>query len=487
MSSGSDRSRPRRICAPRGSRSRCPASRCSTRSRATATSTPTPCTRASRPIAPPVAAVRLQRARRPRRRRAAAPHRAGRVAGALREPHRRQPPPPRLHALPGRADVDCVIGEPPCLTPADTGGFAIHTAEVTFWGLCADCRRPVADLERQLRPKPASRGIRTRAHRPPHPATRAATFGAPPRPRTPAPPTPAPPPQKRRTTHVGTHDTQTGTPVASDAHSLTAGADGATVLHDRYLVEKLAQFNRERIPERIVHAKGGGAFGRFEVTADVSAYTRAAVFQPGVETETLLRFSSVAGEQGSPDTWRDVRGFSVKFYTTEGNYDIVGNNTPVFFIRDAHQVPRLHPLAEAPAGLGPARRRHAVGLLDPLARVGPPGHVPHGRPRPAEVVARDARLRLAHLPVDQRRGRAVLGEVPLPLATGRPAPRRGRGRGDRRGRRRLLPPRPLRGDRGGATSPSGTCTCRSCPTRTRRPTASTRSTSPRCGRTRTTR
>ncbi|GAA1795976.1 catalase [Agromyces lapidis] len=133
--------------------------------------------------------------------------------------------------------------------------------------------------------------------------------------------------------------TQTGTPVASDAHSLSAGADGATVLHDRYLVEKLAQFNRERIPERIVHAKGGGAFGRFEVTADVSRYTRAALFQPGASVETLLRFSSVAGEQGSPDTWRDVRGFSLKFYTPEGNYDLVGNNTPVFFIRDGIKFP----------------------------------------------------------------------------------------------------------------------------------------------------
>ena len=133
--------------------------------------------------------------------------------------------------------------------------------------------------------------------------------------------------------------TQTGTPVASDAHSLTTGPDGVTALHDRYLVEKLAQFNRERIPERIVHAKGGGAFGEFVVTDDVSAYTRAAVFQPGAVTETLQRFSSVAGEQGSPDTWRDVRGFSVKFYTTEGNYDIVGNNTPVFFIRDAIKFP----------------------------------------------------------------------------------------------------------------------------------------------------
>ncbi|AMB60169.1 catalase [Microterricola viridarii] len=133
--------------------------------------------------------------------------------------------------------------------------------------------------------------------------------------------------------------TQTGTPVASDEHSLTAGPNGATALHDRYLVEKLAQFARERIPERVVHAKGGGAFGTFETTGDVSAYTRAAVFQPGATSETLQRFSSVAGEQGSPDTWRDVRGFSVKFYTTEGNYDIVGNNTPVFFIRDGIKFP----------------------------------------------------------------------------------------------------------------------------------------------------
>ncbi|WEK61323.1 MAG: catalase [Candidatus Microbacterium colombiense] len=133
--------------------------------------------------------------------------------------------------------------------------------------------------------------------------------------------------------------TQTGTPVASDAHSLTVGADGPTVLHDRYLVEKLASFNRERVPERNPHAKGGGAFGEFVVTEDVSAYTRAAVFQPGTTSETLLRFSSVAGEQGSPDTWRDVRGFSLRFYTTEGNLDVVGNNTPTFFLRDAMKFP----------------------------------------------------------------------------------------------------------------------------------------------------
>ncbi len=133
--------------------------------------------------------------------------------------------------------------------------------------------------------------------------------------------------------------TQTGTPIASDEHSLTVGANGPTVLHDRYLVEKLAAFNRERVPERNPHAKGAGAFGELVITEDVSQYTRAAVFQKGAKSETLIRFSSVAGEQGSPDTWRDVRGFSLRFYTTEGNLDIVGNNTPTFFLRDAIKFP----------------------------------------------------------------------------------------------------------------------------------------------------
>ena len=128
--------------------------------------------------------------------------------------------------------------------------------------------------------------------------------------------------------------TDAGMPVASDEHSLTIGADGPIVLHDHYLIEQMAQFNRERIPERQPHAKGAGAFGRFEVTQDVSKYTRAALFQPGTKTDTLIRFSTVAGESGSPDTWRDPRGFSLKFYTTEGNYDMVGNNTPIFFLRD---------------------------------------------------------------------------------------------------------------------------------------------------------
>jgi len=128
--------------------------------------------------------------------------------------------------------------------------------------------------------------------------------------------------------------TDGGSPVSSDEHSLTVGADGPIVLHDHYLIEQMANFNRERIPERQPHAKGGGAFGHFETTEDVSAYTRAAVFQRGARTDTLIRFSTVAGERGSPDTWRDPRGFALKFYTSDGNFDLVGNNTPVFFVRD---------------------------------------------------------------------------------------------------------------------------------------------------------
>lgn len=128
--------------------------------------------------------------------------------------------------------------------------------------------------------------------------------------------------------------TETGAPAGSDRNSLTLGADGPILLHDRHLLEQMAHFNRERVPERNVHAKGSGAFGTFTTTEDVSAYTKAALFQPGVETEMLARFSTVAGEQGSPDTWRDPRGFALKFYSTEGNYNLVGNNTPVFFVRD---------------------------------------------------------------------------------------------------------------------------------------------------------
>ncbi|WP_377267068.1 catalase [Peterkaempfera sp. SMS 1(5)a] len=128
--------------------------------------------------------------------------------------------------------------------------------------------------------------------------------------------------------------TNVGIPVESDEHSLTAGPVGPILMQDHYLIEKMAQFNRERVPERVVHAKGGGAYGVFETTQDVSEFTKADLFQPGKRTRMLARFSTVAGEQGSPDTWRDPRGFALKFYTEHGNYDMVGNNTPIFFVRD---------------------------------------------------------------------------------------------------------------------------------------------------------
>jgi catalase len=129
-----------------------------------------------------------------------------------------------------------------------------------------------------------------------------------------------------------------GVPVASDEHSLTVGPKGPTVLHDAYVVQKMQHFNRERVPERVVHAKGSGAHGFFEVTDDVTQWTNAAFLsEVGKRTPVFVRFSTVAGELGAADTQRDPRGFAMKFYTEEGNYDLVGNNTPVFFIRDASQ------------------------------------------------------------------------------------------------------------------------------------------------------
>lgn len=140
---------------------------------------------------------------------------------------------------------------------------------------------------------------------------------------------------------LGAATTGAGAPAVSDRNSLTIGPDGPIVLHDVHFIEQMAHFNREKVPERQPHAKGAGAFGEFKTTGDVSRYTRAALFQKGAVTEMLARFSTVAGEAGSPDTWRDVRGFSLKFYTTEGNYDIVGNNTPVFFVRDPMKFPHF--------------------------------------------------------------------------------------------------------------------------------------------------
>jgi catalase len=131
-----------------------------------------------------------------------------------------------------------------------------------------------------------------------------------------------------------------GAPVADNQNSLSAGNPGPLLIADYHLIEKNAHFNRERVPERVVHANGAGAFGYFEVTNDLGAYTKAAFLsQVGKKTEVLARFSTVAGEKGSSDVERDPRGFAVKFYTEEGNYDLVGNNTPIFFIRDPLKFP----------------------------------------------------------------------------------------------------------------------------------------------------
>ena len=131
-----------------------------------------------------------------------------------------------------------------------------------------------------------------------------------------------------------------GAPVTDNQNSRTAGPGGPVLIEDHHLIEKLAHFDRERIPERVVHAKGSGAYGYFEVLANVTRWTKARFLGPvGRRTEIFVRFSTVAGEKGSADTLRDPRGFAIKFYTEDGNYDLVGNNTPVFFIRDPLKFP----------------------------------------------------------------------------------------------------------------------------------------------------
>jgi catalase len=133
--------------------------------------------------------------------------------------------------------------------------------------------------------------------------------------------------------------TAAGIPVPDNQNSLTAGPRGPLLVQDWQLFEKHAHFNRERIPERVVHAKGSAAFGTLTITGDISRYTKAKALQPGASCEALLRFSTVAGERGAADAERDVRGFALKFYTEEGNWDLVGNNTPVFFVRDPYKFP----------------------------------------------------------------------------------------------------------------------------------------------------
>ena len=133
-----------------------------------------------------------------------------------------------------------------------------------------------------------------------------------------------------------------GAPVADNNNSMTAGPKGPMLMQDVWYLEKMAHFDREVIPERRMHAKGSGAFGTFTVTHDITKYTKAKIFsQIGKKTEMFARFSTVAGERGAADAERDIRGFALKFYTEEGNWDLAGNNTPVFFLRDP-LTPKSH-------------------------------------------------------------------------------------------------------------------------------------------------
>ena len=251
--------------------------------------------------------------------------------------------------------------------------------------------------------------------------------------------------------------TNQGVPVADNQSSLKAGLRGPTLLEDFILREKITHFDHERIPERIVHARGSAAHGYFECSKALQEYTRASLFaEVGKQTPVFVRFSTVLGERGSTDTARDVRGFAVKFYTDEGNWDLVGNNIPVFFIQDAMKFPDLvHAAKPEPhfampqAGVG---ARHVLGLR--LADAGDHPHADVGDVRPGDSaqLPDDAGVRRAHLPSGQRQRGIALRQVPLDAARRHAFAGVGRGGQDFRCRSRLPPARSLGSDRGGRVS-----------------------------------
>src|SRR5712675_1825624 len=214
--------------------------------------------------------------------------------------------------------------------------------------------------------------------------------------------------------------TSAGNPIADNQNALSAGPRGPLLLQDYQLIEKLAHQNRERIPERPVHAKGWGAYGTLTITRDISKYTYAKALQPGAKTPLILRFSTVAGELGAADAERDVRGFAIKFYTEEGNWDLVGNNTPVFFVRDPYKFPDfIHTQKRHPR----TNLRSPTAMWDfwSLSPETAPSDDSDVRPRPADQRAPCEWLWLAHLQPHQRCRRARLGEVPLQDSAGSPA------------------------------------------------------------------
>lgn len=206
-----------------------------------------------------------------------------------------------------------------------------------------------------------------------------------------------------------------GAPVADNQNSLTAGPRGPLLAQDLWLNEKLADFVREVIPERRMHAKGSGAFGTFTVTHDITKYTRAKIFsEVGKQTEMFARFTTVAGERGAADAERDIRGFALKFYTEEGNWDMVGNNTPVFFLRDPRKFPDLNKAVKRDPRTNMRSATNNWDFWTLLPEALPPSHHRHERPRYPCQLPPYARLRFAYIQLLERSGRTFLGEIPFP-------------------------------------------------------------------------
>ena len=226
---------------------------------------------------------------------------------------------------------------------------------------------------------------------------------------------------------------QQGVTVPDDQNSLRLGARGPLLMEDQLFREKIFHFDHERIPERVVHARGFGAHGYFETTDPIPELSRADIFQrKGEKTEAFVRFSTVAGNKGSMDLARDVRGFAVKLYTKEGNWDIVGNNIPVFFIQDAIKFPDLiHSVKPAPdRGFPQAQSAHDnfwdfIGLMPEVAAH---DHVGHVRPGDPAQLPLHGGLRRPYLPAGQRRGQVA----PSSSSTGSPSRACSRSSGTRR-------------------------------------------------------
>ena len=196
----------------------------------------------------------------------------------------------------------------------------------------------------------------------------------------------------------------TGAPVVDNTNIMTAGPRGPALLQDIWLIEKLAHFDREVIPERRMHAKGWGAHGVFTVTHDITRYTKAKIFSEiGKKTPMFARISTVAGERGAADAERDIRGTALKFYTEEGNWDIVGNNTPVFFFRDPLRFPDLNHAIKRDPRTGHALGRQQLGFLVAAARGAASGHHHHVGSGNPEKLPTHAPLWQPCLLDDQRR------------------------------------------------------------------------------------